>query len=77
MYKKPETSYKMIDLDLVPDCCLSCAYGDWDGEGCYVLADNGFGLNVRSIDDGFVDGFFHLCDNYVRAKWTANKISGG
>ena len=62
-------NYKMIDLNSVPDCCLSCMYGDWDGEGCEALSDNGFGSHARSIDDSFVEGFFHVCDNYERASW--------
>jgi len=66
-------NYRKINLQIVPDCCLSCAYGDWDGEVCGVLLDNGFGSHIRSIDDGFVDGFFHVCDKFERARWAINQ----
>ena len=63
------SNYRKIDLAKVPDCCLSCAYGDWDGEGCETLSDNGYGIDEKQIDDVFVDGFFHVCDGFKRAPW--------
>lgn len=60
-------NYRAIDLSTLPACCLTCAYGDWDGQGCEVLSEVGYSPHYG--DDDFVIGFFHVCDNYEPADW--------
>ena len=73
-YHEIDLGYHEIDLSTVPDCCLSCNYGDWDGEGCDVLVNEGYGNHEggKTVETGFVDMFFHVCDGFKREKW-ANK----
>jgi len=61
-----KTDYRKIKLSDMPDCCLICGLGDWDGESCEVLSEQGYGLREKHIDDDFIEGFFHVCDNFER-----------
>ena len=63
------SNYRKIDLSTIPDCCLSCAYGDWDGEGCETLSDNGYGIHREFMADNFVNRFFHISKVYECVPW--------
>jgi hypothetical protein len=63
------SNYRKIATLSTPDCCLTCRFGDWDGEGCEVLLKHGYGATEKFLDDDFIEGFFSICDNYERAPW--------